>query len=99
MGLRVTIEVALTLIVLTISIWKTFRVILWLSKDKLLYPMILQFITEAEATHKNGPEKLSYVLDNIGAYAKEQGLELDLDYIKDLIERIIIMTKKVNVSG
>jgi hypothetical protein len=65
----------------------------------LLYPLILQFIIEAEATEKTGTEKLRYVIEHIQEYAAKKGIELDLMYIKDLIEKIIIVTKKVNSKG
>lgn len=93
------IEITFTAVVLAISIYKTVKSIIRLSKDRTLYPMILQYITEAEATGKSGPEKLKYVVEHIEAFAKTQGLSIDLIYIKDLIERIIEVTKKVNING
>ncbi|MDD4124909.1 MAG: hypothetical protein PHW77_04195 [Eubacteriales bacterium] len=91
-------ELVFTALVLVTSIWKAVRATIRLSKDKTLYPMILQFITEAEATGKSGPEKLGYVLVHIEAFAKSKGFSVDLGYIKDLIERIITVTKSVNIN-
>ncbi|NCA67547.1 MAG: hypothetical protein EOM87_05735 [Clostridia bacterium] len=92
------IEITFTVIVIITSIWKAVRATIQLSKDKTLYPMILQYITEAEATGKSGPEKLGYVLVHIESFAKSKGISVDLVYIKDLIERIITVTKMVNIK-
>ncbi|MGI6717403.1 MAG: hypothetical protein ACOX3X_09545 [Eubacteriales bacterium] len=93
------LEIVIAAIALAFSIWKAFRATVQLSRDKTLYPMILHYITEAEKTGKSGPEKLGYVLVNIEKFAKEKGVSVDLVYIRDLIERIIDVTKVVNVRG
>lgn len=93
------LEISIIAIALAFSIYKAVKATLQLSRDKALYPMILQYITEVEATGKTGAEKLKHVLTKIEAYAKQKGISLDLVYIKDLIERIIAVTKVVNVRG
>ncbi len=99
MDLWTMIEVTLTVMVLVTSIWKAARATLRLARSKALYPMLLQLITDAEATGKSGPEKLNYVLSRIKAFAKSRGIKADLIYIRDLIEKIILTTKRVNING
>lgn len=69
-----------------------------LAKDgnwKKLYPMILNAIAEAEATGKSGAEK-EIVMAAVDSFAKELGIQCEVDQISDAIEFIIDFSKKVN---
>ncbi len=70
-----------------------------LAKDgnwKKLYPMILNAIAEAEATGKSGAEKKEIVMAAVDSFAKELGIQCEVDQISDAIEFIIDFSKKVN---
>lgn len=70
-----------------------------LAKDgnwKKLYPMILKAIAEAEATGKSGAEKKEIVMAAVDSFAKELGIQCEVDQISDAIEFIIDFSKKVN---
>lgn len=70
-----------------------------LAKDgnwKKLYPMILKAIAEAEATGKSGAEKKEIVMAAVDSFAKELGIQYEVDQISDAIEFIIDFSKKVN---
>lgn len=70
-----------------------------LAKDgnwKKLYPMILNAIAEAEATGKTGAEKKEIVMAAVDSFAKELGIQYEVDQISDAIEFIIDFSKKVN---
>lgn len=70
-----------------------------LAKDgnwKKLYPMILKAIAEAEATGKSGAEKKEIVMAAADSFAKELGIQCEVDQISDAIEFIIDFSKKVN---
>lgn len=70
-----------------------------LAKDgnwKKLYPMILNAISEAEATGKTGAEKKEIVMAAVDSFAKELGIDYEVDQISDAIEFIIDFSKKVN---
>lgn len=97
------IQIIIISIVLAVAIVRTVKAAIQLSKDKTLYPQILQYITEAEEEGTKagwtGSQKLDYVVSKIETYAAGQGLKLDITYVKDLIGRIIDVTKNVNVRG
>ena len=70
-----------------------------LAKDgnwKKLYPMILKAIVKAEATGKSGAEKKEIVMAAVDSFAKELGIQCEVDQISDAIEFIIDFSKKVN---
>lgn len=70
-----------------------------LAKDgnwKKLYPMILNAIQEAEETGKSGAEKKEIVMAAVDSFAKELGIQCEVDQISDAIEFIIAFSKKVN---
>lgn len=70
-----------------------------LAKDgnwKKLYPMILKAIAEAEATGKSGAEKKEIAMAAVDSFAKELGIQCEVDQISDAIEFIIDFSKKVN---
>lgn len=70
-----------------------------LAKDgnwKKLYPMILNAIQEAEETGKSGAEKKEIVMAAVDSFAKELGIQCEIDQISDAIEFIIAFSKKVN---
>ena len=70
-----------------------------LAKDgnwKKLYPMILKAIAEAESTGKSGAEKKEIVMAAVDSFAKELGIQYEVDQISDAIEFIIDFSKKVN---
>lgn len=70
-----------------------------LAKDgnwKKLYPMILKAIAEAEATGKSGAEKKEIVMAVVDSFAKDLGIQYEVDQISDAIEFIIDFSKKVN---
>ena len=70
-----------------------------LAKDgnwKKLYPMILKAIAKAEATGKSGAEKKEIVMAAVDSFAKELGIQCEVDQISDAIEFILDFSKKVN---
>ena len=56
---------------------------------KKLYPMILKAIAEAEATGKSGAEKKEIVMAAVDSFAKELGIQYEVDQISDAIDFII----------
>lgn len=103
MAYDVIIQIVIICVILAFAVYRTIKAMVQLSKDKTLYPVILQYITEAEDEGLkygwNGTQKLEYVVVKIEEYAAEQGLKIDIIYIKDLIGRIIDVTKLVNIGG
>ena len=72
-----------------------------LAKDgnwKKLYPMILRAIADAEATGKSGAEKKEIVMAAVDSFAKDLGIQYEVEQISDAIEFIIKFSKKVNVK-
>lgn len=56
------------------------------------------FIEQAERFIKGGGEKkLEWVLKQIEIKAQEKRISFDAEQVKDIIEKIILLTKKVNV--
>ena len=46
----------------------------------------------------SGTEKKEYVLDKVAEFAKETGIEADLQFISEKIEELVRLSKQVNVK-
>lgn len=88
---------AISVIALIIALVKIVKGIITLAKDKTLYLVLVEYLEEAEKTGKTGEEKLNIVKEKLEQYAETQNIKLDIDYIVQLINRIIAATKKINI--
>lgn len=58
-----------------------------------------ELIAEAEKFEEySGAEKKEYVLDKVAEFAKETGIEADLQFISEKIEEFVRLSKQVNVK-
>ena len=60
---------------------------------------IKELIVFAEQNYKKGVQKKKYVLTYIKAYLKEHNINFDLNIIDDMIESLIEITKKINITN
>lgn len=89
------------IIALAIKLWKTFSSLINEKKYSQLFDIVSQAIVEAEAIYSlSGEEKKDRVMETVRKAADAIGIDkLDTERISYLIETIIEITKKVNVTG
>ena len=58
-----------------------------------------ELIEEAEKFEEySGAEKKEYVLDKVAEFAKETGIEADLQYVSEKIEELVELSRQVNAN-
>lgn len=89
----VVLEIVIVAIAIGVSVYRIIESI----KESKLLPLILDAIEDAETQDglKN-KEKLDYALEYIKKEATTQGITIDLAKTVKLIERLVLLTKKVN---
>lgn len=89
----VVLEIVIVAITIGVSIYRIIESI----KESKLLPLILDAIEDAELQDGlKDKEKLDYALEYIKREATTQGIAIDLAKTVKLIERLVLLTKKVN---
>lgn len=66
-------------------------------RDGKLLPIILEGVEEAEKQEGfTGEDKLNYAIKYIDTKATEQGINVRIEKVIDLITKLVALTKKVN---
>ena len=66
-----------------------------MSREKIA-EKLPELITEAEKfIEYSGKEKKAYVLDKISEYAKSAGIEADLQFVSEKIDKIVAASKRM----
>lgn len=63
-----------------------------------LMQLVLKLMTEAEANYSTGAEKKEYVIDSINAIKGTLNYDVDMNVVSDMIDSVIIATKKINTK-
>ena len=63
-----------------------------------LMQLILRLMVEAEANYSTGAERKKYVMDSIIAIKDTLNYNVDMKVVDEMIESIILATKKINVE-
>jgi hypothetical protein len=63
-----------------------------------LMQLVLKLMTEAEANYATGAERKEYVIDSINAIKGSLNYDVDMKVVDEMIESIILATKKINVN-
>ena len=60
--------------------------------------LVLKLMAEAEANYTTGAERKEYVMDNIEAIKGTLNYDVDTKVVDEMIESIILATKKINTN-
>lgn len=72
-----------------------------LAKEKnwgKLVVIVSNFMAEAETLYSDGASKKDYVINSVLAIAKTIDYPIDSDILSELIDSLIVLSKKVNVD-
>lgn len=61
-----------------------------------LMQLVLQLMTDAEKNFATGAERKQYVIDTVKAMEKTLNYDIDEEIISEMIDSIVLVTKKVN---
>ena len=60
--------------------------------------MVLELMAEAEENYESGAERNEYVMDAIHNISDTLSYEVDFEKVSDMIDSIIVATKKINIE-
>lgn len=60
--------------------------------------LVLDLMPEAEEKFSTGAERKEYVMNNIKSLSATLNYEVDMDKVSEMIDAVIAVTKKVNVT-
>lgn len=63
-----------------------------------LMQLVLKLMAEAEENYSTGAERKAYVVDSIEAIKNTLNYDVDMSVVSDMIDSIILATKKINVN-
>ena len=63
-----------------------------------LIVIVSNFMTEAEILYPDGASKKDYVISSVLAIAKTIDYPIDKDMLGELIDNLVVLSKKVNVD-
>lgn len=70
------------------------------SSEEALFDLVETLIIKAECfTGFTGSEKKQYVLTAVNQFCLDNDIKFDTDYVSNLIEKLIILSKSVNIGG
>lgn len=65
---------------------------------KKLFPIILNAIAEAEATGKTGAEKKEIVMAAVDSFARQMGIQYEVENLSKLVDEIVEISSKINIK-
>lgn len=65
---------------------------------KKLFPIILNAIEQAETTGKSGAEKKDIVMAAVDSFAKQMGIQYEVDKLSSLVDVIVDISSKINIK-
>jgi uncharacterized membrane protein len=63
---------------------------------KAVVSLVLSLMAEAEQNYTNGADRKAYVISSVKAMEKSLEYDIDEDAISELIDTVVLATKKIN---
>ena len=90
-GIAMCVPLVITLVNTIKSLYKEKN---W---DKLVV-IVSNFMAEAETLYSDGASKKEYVINSVLAIAKTIDYPVDKDMLSELIDSLVVLSKKVNIE-